>query len=48
MANLKILSKTVEYGIIKQDETDGIATAFKALGNDANKSWNDPGVAATN
>ncbi|KKL19650.1 hypothetical protein LCGC14_2463330, partial [marine sediment metagenome] len=48
MANLKILSKTVEYGIIKQDEADTAATAFKALGLDATKSWNDPGVAATN
>ncbi len=48
MANVKILSKTVEYGVIRQDPSNAIADAFKALGNDASKSWNDPGVPATN
>ena len=48
MANLKIISKTAEFGIIRQDPTNAAATAFKALGNDASVSWNDPGVPATN
>ena len=48
MANLKILSKTAQYTIIRQDPSNSAATAFKALGNDSAKSWNDPGVAATN
>ena len=48
MADVKILSKTVEYGILMQDKTDGIATAWKALGNDANTNWADPAVPASN
>ena len=44
----KILSKTAEYGIIRQDPANAAADGFKAAGNDASKSWNDPGVAGTN
>ena len=47
MANIKILSKTIEYGIIIQNETSGAATAFIANGN-TSVSWNDPAVPATN
>jgi len=48
MANLKIISKTAQYGILRQDPSDAAATAFKALGNDSAKSWNDPAVASSN
>ena len=48
MANLKILSKTAQYGIIRQDPSNVAATAFKAAGNVAGTSWNDPGVPGTN
>jgi len=48
MANLKILSKTAQYGILRQDPSDAAATAFKAAGLDSAKSWNDPGVASAN
>ena len=48
MADVKILSKTVEYGILMQDKADAAATAYKALGNDAGTNWADPAVPASN
>ncbi len=47
MANVKILSKTVQYGLILQADDAGSATAFRANGTDAATNWHDPGVAAT-
>ena len=47
MANLKILSKTAEYGILLQDEGATGATAWKAAGT-IGTSWADPALATAN
>jgi hypothetical protein len=43
----KIHSKTVNYGIIRQNPASAAATAFLAIGSTANQ-WTNPGLAATN
>ena len=50
MANLKIISKTSEFGIIRQNPSNtgssGNDGLFKAQGT-LSVSWNDPGIATT-
>lgn len=43
----KIKTKTVDYGIIRQNVASAAATAFFALGSTSNQ-WTNPGLAATN
>ena len=50
MANTRILSKSAEYGIIRQGDTSvstGAETAFKAAAG-TTASWTNPAVAGTN
>ncbi|KKK83286.1 hypothetical protein LCGC14_2794920 [marine sediment metagenome] len=47
MANTRILSKTAEYGIIRQPGTNGAATAFHC-GGGTTAGWGNYPVAATN